>query len=126
MTPNECVQLDVVHSIYKTKTVYQKLGDDLIPERKEVLAKQIRVKKWFKKEAISSVEEYVTSKNKVSKSRSVVFDKYSGRFYATFHSPEEVIQHISSTPIKTPIGFTHDTNIHPSASQVQQHRTRRY
>jgi hypothetical protein len=100
-------------------------GGELFPERKEVLVKQIKVKKWFKKECISSIEQYVNSKNKISKKRSVVFDKYSGRFYATFHSPQEVIRAISY-PMNNPIGFTHDTNIHTSTSQVQQHRTRRY
>lgn len=124
---NDTIELNVVHSIYKTKTIYQKMeGGELFPERKEVLIKQIKVKKWFKKECISSVEEYVNSKNQVSRKRSVVFDKYSGRFYATFHSPQEVMQNISSSPMTTPIGFKHDNNIHPSKSQVQQHRTRRY
>lgn len=126
---NDSVALDVVHSVYKTKTIYQKMeGGELFPERKEVLVKQIKVKKWFKKECISSIEEYVNSKNKISKKRSVVFDKYSGRFYATFHSPQEVMEAISSHPSHTtnPIGFRYDNNIHTSKSQIQQHRTRRY
>ena len=101
-------------------------GGDLFPEKKEVLVKQIKVKKWFKKECISSIEEYVNSKNKISKHRSVVFDKFSGRFYATFHSPQEVLQAISKTPMNNPIGFRYDNNIHPTKSQIQQHRTRRY
>lgn len=127
MIPHDSIQLEVVHSIYKTKTIYQKMeGGDLYPERKEVLVKQIKVKKWFKKECISSIEEYVNSKNKISKKRSVVFDKYSGRFYATYHSPQEVLQAISSTPMTNPIGFKHDNNIHPTKSQVREYRTRRY
>lgn len=124
---HDSVALDVVHSVYKTKTIYQKMeGGELFPERKEILVKQIKVKKWFKKECISSIEEYVNSKNKISKKRSVVFDKYSGRFYATFHSPQEVIQAISTQPMNNSIGFKHDTNIHPATTQIQQHRTRRY
>ena len=124
---HDSVALDVVHSVYKTKTIYQKMeGGELFPERKEVLVKQIKVKKWFKKESISSVEEYVNSKNKISKKRSVVFDKYSGRFYATFHSPQDVIRAISAQPMNNSIGFRHDNNIHPTTTQIQQHRTRRY
>lgn len=127
MIPHDSIQLEVVHSIYKTKTIYQKMeGGDLYPERKEVLVKQIKVKKWFKKECISSIEEYVNSKNQISKKRSVVFDKYSGRFYATYHSPQEVLQAISSTPMTNTIGFKHDSNIHPTKSQVREYRTRRY
>lgn len=126
---NDSVALNVVHSVYKTKIIYQKMeGGELFPEQKEVLVKQIKVKKWFKKECISSIEEYVNSKNKISKKRCVVFDKYSGRFYATFHSPQEVMKAISSQPPLTnnPIGFRYDNNIHTTKSQIQQHRTRRY
>jgi hypothetical protein len=127
VTPHDSIELNVVHSIYKTKTIYQKMeGGELFPERKEVLVKQIKVKKWFVKECISSVEEYVNSKNQISKKRSVVFDKFSGRYYATFHSPQEVIRAISTTPMNNQIGFRYDTNIHPATSQVQQHRSRRY
>ncbi len=127
MIPHDSIVLSVVHSVYKTKTIYQKMeGGDLFPEKKEVLVKQIKVKKWFRKECISSIEEYVNSKNKISKKRSVIFDKFAGRFYATFHSPQDVLKAISATPIKNPIGFSYDSNIHPTQTQVQQHRTRRY
>lgn len=126
MNPHDAVSLNVVHSVYKTKTIYQKMeGGELFPERKEVLVKQIKVKKWFVKESISSIEEYVNSKNQVSRKRSVVFDKYSGRFYATYHSPEEVLHAISTNPVKNPIGFTHDTKIHTSRSQIHEHKKRR-
>lgn len=126
MNKYDTIELEIVHSVYKTKVVYQKLeGGELYPEKKEVLAKQIKVKKWFKKECISSIEQYVTSKHKIAKNRSVIFDKFSGRFYATFHSPQEILHNISSSPSK-PIGYTHDSNIHTSTSQVQQHRSRQY
>ena len=126
MNPHDAVSLNVVHSVYKTKTIYQKLGGgELFPERKEVLVKQIKVKKWFVKESISSIEEYVNSKNQISRKRSVVFDKYSGRFYATFHTPEEVLDAISANPVKNSIGFTHDTKIHPTRPQVHKHKKRR-
>ncbi len=127
MTPHNSIELNVVHSVYKTKTIYQKMeGGELFPERKEVLVKQIKVKKWFLKESISSVEQYVNSKNQISKKRSVVFDKFSGRYYATYHSPQEVMHAISATPMNNQIGFRYDTNIHSTTSQIQQHRTRRY
>lgn len=122
---NDCVCLDVVHSVYKNKVVYEKMPDgDLFPNKKEILHKQLRVKKWFRKEAISSVEEYVTSKNTVSKTRSVVFDKYSGRFYATYHSVEEVIKHLAPQPYKNQIGFSYDTKIYPAGPQVHEYKKR--
>jgi len=117
--------LSIVHSVTKQKTVYQKLsGGEDYPEQKEVLVKQLHVRKWFRKDGITSVEEYVTSKNRVARSRSVVFDKYSGRFYATFHSPEEVMNNII-TSSANPIGFRHDTQVYPGGPQIHQHQRRR-
>lgn len=72
---------------------------ELIPEKKETLQKEIVVQRWFKKDAIVSVEEYVTSQNKIAKNRSVITDKYSGRSYATFHSSEEIMRTLYSEPV---------------------------
>lgn len=122
----DSVRLEVVHSVYKTKVEYEKMPEgEMYPTQKEKLVKQIRVKKWFKKEAITSVEEYVTVKNTIAKNRSVVFDKYSGKFYATFHGAQEVINNIEPQPYKNQIGFTHDTKIYPAGSQIHQHKKRR-
>lgn len=126
VSTSESVRLDVVHSVYKTKLEYEQLPEgELFPNKREVLQKQIRVKKWFKKEGITSVEEYVTAKNRISKSRSIVFDKYSGRFYATFHSADEVMRNIETQPYKNQIGFTYDTKIYPAGAQVHQYKKRR-
>ena len=120
---NDDICLNIVHSVYKKKTVYTNIGGgDSFAEKKEVLVKQIIVKKWFKKEAITSVEEYVTSKNKVAKSRSIIFDKYSSRFYATFHNVDEIMNNINNRTYKNQIGFKHDTDIHPIQPQVFKHR----
>lgn len=122
----DSIQLEVVHSVYKSKMEYEKLADgELYPSRREVLQKQIRVKKWFKKDCISSVEEYVTTKNTIARNRSIVFDKYSGKFYATFHHPDEVMNEIEPKPIENKIGFTHDTKIYSTGPQVHQHKKRR-
>lgn len=122
----DSICLSVVHSVVKHKTVYQKLsGGEEYPEQKEVLVKQIHVRKWFRKDGITSVEEYVTSKNRVARTRSVVFDKYSGRFYQTFHSAADVMNSIHSSAPNTPIGFRHDTQIHTRGPQVYEHKGRR-
>jgi hypothetical protein len=122
----DSVRLEVVHSVYKTKVHYEKMeGGDLFPAQKDILVKQIKVKKWFKKEAITSVEEYVTVKNTIAKNRSIVFDKYSGKFYATFHGAQEVINTIEPQSYKNQIGFTYDTKIYPAGSQIHQHKKRR-
>ena len=125
-TTHESIRLDVVHSVYQNKIEFETLPEgELYPVQKEKLKKQIRVKKWFKKEAITSVEEYVTAKNTVSKNRSVIFDKYSGKFYATYHKVEEVMKNIESHSYKNQIGFTYDTKIYPAGSQIYQHKTGR-
>jgi hypothetical protein len=122
-TNGDTIMLEIVHSVYKNKIQYEKLADgELYPQKTEVLQKQMRVKKWFKKECITSVEEYVTSKNTIAKNRSIVFDKYSSRFYVTYHKPEEVLSSIG--PYKNQIGFTYDTKIHPAGTQVFQHKKR--
>lgn len=125
-TTGDSIRLEIVHSVYKSKVEYEILSEgEVFPNKKEVLKKQMRVKKWFKKECISSVEEYVTSKNKVARKRSIVFDKYSGKFYATFHSPEEIINKIEHNSCKSPIGFNYDNKIQPAGSQLRQHKKRR-
>lgn len=128
MNLREHIQLSIIHSVYKDKVTYQKLeGGELYPEKKEILVKQIKVKKWFLKEAIVSVEQYVNARNKISANRSVIFDKFSGKFYATFHSPQEILENINSVTKTSPIGFLHEhSNIHPAKSQVHEHRTRRH
>lgn len=125
MTPTETIELKVVHSIYKEKVVTTKLaGGEEYPEKINVLVKQIGVTKWFRKDAITSVEEVVTAKNTLAKNRSIIFDKYSGRFYETYHSPREVLEQINARSVN-PIGFTYDTKIYPAGSQIHQHKGRR-
>jgi len=118
----DSICLSIVHSVTKQKTVYQKLsGGEDYPEQKEVLVKQLHVRKWFRKEGITSVEEYVTAKNTIAKNRSIVFDKYSGRFYATYHSASDVMNSI--LPANTnQIGFIHDTQIHTARPQVYKYK----
>lgn len=97
------IELSVVHSVYETKNKKVKTpqGIEVIPEEK--MTKQLHVRKWFVKEGITSVEEYVTADHRVSRNRSIVFDKYSGRFYATFHGADEVMKHLS--PKGPEVGF---------------------
>lgn len=122
---HDSVRLEIVHSVYKNKLVYEKMPEgELFPNKKEVLHKQLRVKKWFKKDGITSVEEYVTAKNTVAKSRSVVFDKYSGRFYATYHKMDDIMKHLMPQPYKNQIGFSYDTKVYPAGPQIHEYKKR--
>lgn len=99
------IRLCVVHQVYKAKTYYTQMPDgELIPGKKDTLRKEMTLQKWFRRDAITSVEEYVTAQDKIAKSRSIVFDKYSGRSYITYHSPQEIMNTIypDSKPI---LGF---------------------
>jgi len=123
---NESIQLEVIHSVYKEKIEFEKMPEgDLFPVKKQKLVKQLRVKKWVRKEGIVSIEEYVTSKHKIAKTRSVVFDKYSAQFYATYHSVDEILNVLECRPVKNQIGFTYDTKIHTPRSQVHKYKGRR-
>ncbi len=104
------IELVIAHAIYKTKTVYEKHGGDEFPEEKQVLVKEIKIKKWFHVEAITSIEEYVGKNNRVVKSRCMIFDKYSSRFYVTWHPAGEILQMLQKP--KQPIGFSNGNHFH--------------
>ena len=97
------IELALVQPVYKTSLLIA--GEDTM--EKKTLVKEMRVRKWFRKEAITSVEEYVTVKNTIAKSRSLVFDKYSSRFYATWHNADEIMNRLNESINKPSIGFNH-------------------
>ena len=97
------IELLIVHPIYKTSTVYTRHGEDEFPEEEQVLVKEIKLRKWFHREAITSIEEYVGKNNKVLKTRSMIFDRFSSRFYVTWHSIDEILLLIEKP--KQPIGY---------------------
>lgn len=105
------IQFFIVHQVFKMKTVYEKLeSGEEYPEEKEVLVKELRISKWFQHDSITSIEDYVTEKNKVAKNRSIIFDRYSGKFYITWHSIDEVVSMLNKP--KQPIGFSNGNYIH--------------
>lgn len=115
------LELTILHDVYKTKTVYVKLpGGDEYPEQKQVFVKTLKVKKWFLKEAIVSIEQYVTKRHSIGKSRSIIFDKFSGRSYTVLHTPQDIL-HMITQPTN-PIGFRHEhSNIYPTSPQIPKY-----
>lgn len=121
-TTTQDIQLSIVQAVYKSKMTYEKYPEgDMIPQEKKILIKEMRVRKWFKKEAITSVEEYVTVKNTIAKNRSLVFDKYSGRFYATWHNAEEVMTRLNEPLNKSTIGFNYGNNLQTRETRVHKY-----
>lgn len=106
---DESICIATIYSVYKTSYETIKEADGSISYReKEKLIKQIPVKKWFKKEAITSVEEYVTTKNTIAKKRSVIYDKYTGKYFATYYAPDELFAAINKKNLEinnTKVGY---------------------
>jgi hypothetical protein len=99
------IALLLVHSIYKTKLINRKTADGKKEVlEKQILVKELRVNRWFRKDGIIGVQEYVTSKNTIAKKRCLVYDKYSNQYYLVNHSVEQVRKAIKYIP-KNQIGF---------------------
>lgn len=99
------ISLLLVHSIYKTKFINRKTPDGKYEVlEKQVLVKELRVNRWFRKDGIISIQEYVTSRNTIAKKRCLIYDKYSNQYYLVSHSMEQVRKAIKYIP-KNQIGF---------------------
>lgn len=103
----DSIQLIVSHKVYGRKVVITRSATgEAVPEELDVMVKEVKLVKWFKKDGIVSVEETMQKDNRVSKTRSVIFDRYSGRFYETFHPVSSVMRSLyESTLNKSSIGF---------------------
>lgn len=100
------LQLSLLHPVYKT-TITKNVAADgtIVPTAKEKLIKEIRVKRWFRKDGIVSVQEYITSKNAIATQRCVVYDRYSSQYYTVDHSVHHVRQSLIAQPSKNQIGY---------------------
>jgi hypothetical protein len=104
-TEQDDVELMLIHPVYKTKTFHRTTNDGTLEKYdKQVIIRELCVHRWFKREAIIGVQEYITSKNTIAKNRCLVLDKYSNQFFAVFHSVQEVRDAIKIKP-KNKIGF---------------------
>lgn len=100
------VELKLVHPVYKNKKV--KVKDENgknISVTKKVLHKELRVSRWFRKNDVVSVQQYITSRNTVSTTRCIILDNRTNQFYAVFHSIDQVRSALQPNPIKNQIGF---------------------
>lgn len=82
----------VVQRVYKTIRYKVKDGDQVREVEDEVYVKEIYVRKWFIKDSITAVEQYINRSNKAAKTRCIVFDKYTGRNYPVAHSMDDVTE----------------------------------
>jgi hypothetical protein len=94
-TTEDSVHLYLITPIYEMRNRVVLNGDVKVKEPYQKLVKELRTRKWIKKDAIVSVDDYVNSKHQVSKNRSIIFDKYSNKFYAADHSIDEVVDSLN-------------------------------
>ena len=107
-TRDDKVQLYIVTPLYKNLPNCPSQGDiNVAPQ--QVFDKNISVRKWMNKDAITSVDEYINDNNTISKTKSIIYDKYSAKFFITNHSVDDVMDNISRSVKK--IGFLSITAI---------------
>jgi len=112
------VELLLIHPIYKTKRFHKRLENGETQHyEKQVVIKELRVHRWFRREGIVGVQEYITAKNTIAKNRCLVLDKYSNQFFAVFHSVQEVREAIKTKPTHIR-GFQHVSKIQSGRSQL--------
>lgn len=86
----EVKQIKVIKG--KRKTIYNKVFD-----------KNVYLKKWIKKDAITSIEEYISEKGVISKNKSIIYDKFSNRFFQATHGVDEMLTALRGTTFS--VGF---------------------
>lgn len=112
-TIGDSIELKLIHSVVKTV------------RRKKIVEKEIAVPKWFPKDAIVTVESYLNEDNEIIKDRSIILDKYSGRFYSVWHSPEDILQVKYGQQTINPAGFKNGSHIQAGESPVRKSGRRR-
>lgn len=122
----EGIELLMITPVYKSKIKEVNVDGVKTAVEQQVLAKELRTKKWIRKDAITSVENYLTSRSTVSKTRSVIFDKYSGKYFATAHSTDNIIEVLTHVDSYSPkIGFkNYDNGIKISGEKSSIHLNR--
>jgi len=85
---NNGYTLMLIQRIYKTK----RYKEDEQEYEEHIFVKEVRVKRWFCKDSITAVEEYIGRNNKPAKNRCIIYDKYTGKDFPVAHSMEQIIE----------------------------------
>lgn len=112
---DEYIEVDVIAEKYKKKLVkvkdssgnYVKQDGEYVKELIEVFVKSYLVPTTFYKEGITLYAPAITSNDKLFKTKSTIFDKYSNKFYLVNHSISE-LDHILKVNEYNPkqVGFS--------------------
>lgn len=119
-TPDS-IELTLIQSVYKRVQRFKDGTEDF--EDDLVLHKQVKILKRFERNSIGSVEQCLNAHNKVSKTKCIVYDKFSGKFYEVAHPYEEVnFVVFGNEQSPNPIGFNNGSKVFTRKSQVQKRR----
>jgi hypothetical protein len=102
------LELTLVHPVYKNEVVCQD-GPGKESVTVSVLDKELRVKRWFPKDAIQSIQECVTESGEISNERCLVFDKLTNQFYEVFHTVNGVRTALRTTNQR--VGFSNHSTL---------------
>lgn len=112
---DDYIEVDVIAEKYKKKLIkvkdndgnYIKQDGQYVKELVEVFVKSYLVPTTFYKEGITLYAPAITSNDKLFKTKSTIFDKYSNKFYLVNHSISE-LDHILKIDEYNPkqVGFS--------------------
>jgi len=97
----DTIELHVVHPVYKLRR--KRLPDGNIVEE-EIKVKEMSIRKWVPPDAIISVEEFVNNRNEVVKNKSIIYNRYEGKYFVVKHSTDEV-RNATHNHNVNPVGF---------------------
>ena len=105
---NDYITLTILHTLVHQKTKNTKVKDEegntvVMPITYEVKGKTLYLKYICRIDAISSISSHINDRNRLIKTKCVIFDRFSGRDYLVNNSIEEIKQAILARNNK--IGF---------------------
>lgn len=105
------LELFTITPIYQSRTKTINIDGVMTKVEKRVLKKELHTKKWIRKESITSVENYITHKNIISNNRSIIFDKFSNKYFAVAHNTDNMIDVMNGSKQNvSTIGFIQRNN----------------
>lgn len=103
-TLDGCINFKVIVPIYKDKTVIKIIDGVKTNVVTRVLTKELRLETCMRIDGITKVDQYITSKNTISKTRSLIYDRYTNKYYTVDHPKDKILAALKTKPTNK-IGF---------------------
>lgn len=92
---SDSIEFNVITSIYKDKVIHKKVDGVRTPVKSSILVKELRLKKWIQKKYVTSVDEYLTTKNTIAKNRAIIYDSNANKFFAVNHPMKDIVNRLN-------------------------------